>query len=150
MTNDYDPNYIPVKNFMIVGSKVVLSNSDGKILLLKRSDKVNMAGYWSFPGGALEKNEDIYTSAKREVMEETKSRIDNLFPFAIYTHLDGDNSAVVAGFMSQDSVDSIDLNWEHDDYVWVKPDKALDYKLTPHCKYFVNKYLELTKDFPWK
>ncbi|MBI3984750.1 MAG: NUDIX hydrolase [Candidatus Levybacteria bacterium] len=44
----------------------IIVNLKGEILLV-----LNKLGYWTFPRGHIEKNEDILEAAKREVKEET-------------------------------------------------------------------------------
>lgn len=43
---------------------------DGKILCAQRSEKMNLPFKWEFPGGKVEKGEDLETSLKREIKEE--------------------------------------------------------------------------------
>jgi 8-oxo-dGTP pyrophosphatase MutT (NUDIX family) len=57
-----------------VGVKVLLKNSEGKILLLKRSEekygKTN--GSWDIVGGRIDPGTPLLDNLKREVEEETK------------------------------------------------------------------------------
>lgn len=53
--------------FIIVGC--IVSNKDGKILLIQEDDK------WNQPAGWLELNESIIDGAKREAQEETGQEI---------------------------------------------------------------------------
>ena len=60
-----------------VGVGVIIIK-DGKVLLGKRKN-AHGEGSWSFPGGHLEFNEELFDCAKREVLEETGIKIKNLF-----------------------------------------------------------------------
>jgi ADP-ribose pyrophosphatase YjhB (NUDIX family) len=51
----------------ITGTSIIPVLPDGRIVLVQRRDN----GRWSFPGGLVEWGEDIPTSAKRELAEET-------------------------------------------------------------------------------
>lgn len=51
----------------ITGASVIPVMPDGRIVLVRRRDN----GKWSIPGGLIEWGEDISTSAKRELAEET-------------------------------------------------------------------------------
>lgn len=62
-------------------SVVVLFNKNHQILLEERADD----GYFDFPGGGLEKDEDPIDGAKRELFEETGLIADELRLFKIYT-----------------------------------------------------------------
>ena len=59
-----------------VGIGVIITK-DSKVLFGKRKGS-HGEGTWSFPGGHLEFGEDIFTCARREVMEETGVEITNL------------------------------------------------------------------------
>ena len=48
----------------------ILKDSDGKYLLGKRLDSQSWAGWWEFPGGKLESNENPSEALKREIYEE--------------------------------------------------------------------------------
>jgi len=50
---------------------------DGKVLFGKRKN-AHGEGFWCFPGGHLELNENIEDCARREVLEETGLSIKNL------------------------------------------------------------------------
>lgn len=51
----------------IAGTCIIPVLPDGRIVLVQRRDN----GKWSMPGGLIEWGEDITTSAKRELAEET-------------------------------------------------------------------------------
>jgi ADP-ribose pyrophosphatase YjhB (NUDIX family) len=57
-----------------VGVKVLLKNSDGKILLLKRSEEKygKTQGSWDIPGGRIDPGSELIANLKREVEEETR------------------------------------------------------------------------------
>ncbi|GGD91324.1 NUDIX hydrolase [Paenibacillus nasutitermitis] len=52
----------------LMGSASVISDSEGRILLVKHSYGKNN---WDLPGGKAEVNESVQETAKREVLEET-------------------------------------------------------------------------------
>ena len=58
---------------MVVGGRAVLEDSNGAILLHKRSD----FNVWAFPGGGAEEGESAEECIIREVFEETGLKIDN-------------------------------------------------------------------------
>lgn len=54
---------------------VIIENENGEILLVKR--KVDpKKGYWDWPGGFIEPNEDLEVSVKREIQEELQVEIE--------------------------------------------------------------------------
>lgn len=60
---------------------VILLDSEGRVLLLRRGDD----GNWCIPGGVVEPGETIEEAAKREVLEETGLVVDNMVFFNIYS-----------------------------------------------------------------
>ena len=62
-----------------IGIGVIIQKSY-KVLIGERIGS-HGAGTWSFPGGHLERNENPEDTGKREVLEETGLKIDNLRPF---------------------------------------------------------------------
>jgi len=62
---------------LVCGSRVVVENDVGQVLLEKRRD----FGRWGLPGGAAEEGDDLETTAIREVFEETGLTVSHLKPF---------------------------------------------------------------------
>lgn len=56
---------LPLRN----GVGIVLLNSENKVFVAKRID--NPKKFWQMPQGGVNKNEDFYTAALRELKEET-------------------------------------------------------------------------------
>lgn len=63
----YDDPAAPEANSMVPSVNVVVSNSGGDILLIRRSDNQN----WAVPGGAIDLGESMVQAAVREIKEET-------------------------------------------------------------------------------
>jgi ADP-ribose pyrophosphatase YjhB (NUDIX family) len=66
---------------LFVGTRAVLRDDAGRVLLIRRSDN----GEWALPAGALEIGESVVEGAIREVAEETGLTARALTPFAMYT-----------------------------------------------------------------
>ena len=54
-----------------VGAAVVIWDSDGRLLLVKRGPGATKAGLWSIPAGSVDYGEDVREAAARELLEET-------------------------------------------------------------------------------
>ncbi len=60
-------------------AKVVIIDSEDRVLMLKRSNYVEKyAGHWDLPGGHIKVGEDFEIGMKREVKEETDLDIENV------------------------------------------------------------------------
>jgi|TARA_Y100000294_G_scaffold173121_1_gene188777 putative (di)nucleoside polyphosphate hydrolase len=76
------------------GVGIVLLNSKNKIFVAKRIDNPN--NFWQMPQGGVDKNEDCYTAALRELKEETNivsvkliKEIEDKFTYVLPNHLIG-------------------------------------------------------------
>jgi ADP-ribose pyrophosphatase YjhB (NUDIX family) len=61
-----DPN-APSANSLVPSVNVAVTNADGAILLIRRTDNDN----WALPGGAIDLGESLTQAAVRETKEET-------------------------------------------------------------------------------
>jgi ADP-ribose pyrophosphatase YjhB (NUDIX family) len=92
-TDYYHDPAAPAANSLVVGSSAVITDSEGRILLHRRSD----SGNWALPGGAMELGETLAGCAVREVREETgfEVRIDRIVgiysdPGHVFAYDDGE------------------------------------------------------------
>jgi len=98
------------------------ANNTGRVLLLRRSERVHRSGEWNLPGGQPEPGETPLQTAIRETHEETGIVIDPrevrlievLFP-AYYVYEVRSHGGQV----------DPQLNWESDSWVWVWPEEAV-------------------------
>jgi ADP-ribose pyrophosphatase YjhB (NUDIX family) len=63
----YHDSAAPQANSLVAGASAVVADSDGRILLQRRSD----SGNWALPGGVMDIGETLAGCAIREVREET-------------------------------------------------------------------------------
>jgi ADP-ribose pyrophosphatase YjhB (NUDIX family) len=63
----YDDPAAPEANSLVPSVNVVVTNSAGEVLLIRRSDNDN----WAVPGGAIDLGESMAQAAVRETREET-------------------------------------------------------------------------------
>lgn len=70
--------HVPI---LVCGASVVVVNGRGEILLHKRRDN----GCWAFPGGAVDVDERVEDTARREILEETGLTIREMRLFGVYS-----------------------------------------------------------------
>jgi 8-oxo-dGTP pyrophosphatase MutT (NUDIX family) len=63
----YDDPQAPRANSIVPSANVVVTDDEGRVLVIHRSDNDN----WALPGGALDLGESLVETAVREVKEET-------------------------------------------------------------------------------
>jgi 8-oxo-dGTP pyrophosphatase MutT (NUDIX family) len=76
-----DPN-APKANSVVPSANVIVSDDEGRILLIRRTDNDN----YSLPGGSLDLGESIAQTAVRETEEETGIRCEVTGLVGIYTN----------------------------------------------------------------
>ena len=81
---------LPLRN----GVGIVVLNNENKVFVAKRID--NPKNFWQMPQGGVDKNEDLYTAALRELKEETSivsveliKGIEKKFTYILPDHLIG-------------------------------------------------------------
>ncbi|HEY3281859.1 MAG TPA: NUDIX domain-containing protein [Armatimonadota bacterium] len=66
---------------LLVGSGVLVLDTEGRLLLHRRSDN----GCWGIPGGCMEPGETLEETARREVLEETGLRLGELTLYGVFS-----------------------------------------------------------------
>jgi len=116
----------------------------GKILLLKRSDKVgSYRGQWAGVSGYMEPGEEDEASAKRELEEEIGN--GSLRPtkrLEPQRFRDSDVVWCVHPFLFDVPSRDVRIDWEHDSYEWVSPEDVGRYPTVPGLQSIVCKLLE--------
>ena len=77
----YDDPSAPKANRLVPSVNVVVTNDNGEILLIRRSDNDN----WAIPGGAIDLSESMAEAAIRETSEETGIACEITGLVGIYT-----------------------------------------------------------------
>jgi len=112
---------------------------EGKVLLLKRSDKVGtFKGKWAGVSGFIEK-ENSLEAALREIKEETG--IDNKYlellkigtPFDVNDTVN-DTIWSINPFLFLFKGEEIKIDWEHDTFEWIYPKEMERYNTVPNLK----------------
>jgi 8-oxo-dGTP pyrophosphatase MutT (NUDIX family) len=128
----------------------LLTNDDGKILILKRSDKVRTyKGLWGGIAGYVEEGEEPYETAIKEIREEVGIKEDNVIlvkrldPVAFTDYYDGEKyDWIVFIFIFKiKKKGKINIDWEHIEYSWITPSEIEKYDTVPHLKDIVSKFL---------
>jgi 8-oxo-dGTP pyrophosphatase MutT (NUDIX family) len=121
-------------------TKIVTSfiKDDGKLLLLKRSNKVKtMKDLWAGISGIIEKNEDPLSRAKIEIFEEIGILEDEIKlikaakEMRVKSPQYENHEWQIFPFLFEVKEPKIKLNWENSEYVWIKKEELSNYKTVP-------------------
>ena len=64
----------------------IIFNPRGRVLISKRADHVHQGGLWEFPGGKLNRDEDIIQGLNRELREELGITVISASPLIQISH----------------------------------------------------------------
>lgn len=112
---------------------------DGKVLLLKRSDKVGtFRGKWAGVSGFIE-GENSLEAALREIKEETgvDSKCLELLKIGIpFDVKDTINDTIwsINPFLFLFKGEEIKIDWEHDSFEWIYPKDIDNYEIVTNLK----------------
>lgn len=118
--------------------RAVITNEDGKILIIKRSsDSKTNPGKWELPGGKVDQGESFDKALLREVYEETnlKIKLDNVIgasqqdlPLIRAVHI------IMSGSIADGE---LNLSSEHEGYAWEFLENLKDYELADWLENFI-------------
>jgi len=110
---------------VIQGALILVVNSEGHVLLLKRHPSAKFAPrQWGFPGGKVEEGETPLEAAVRETQEETTLKVKDPQPL-------GQFSAVEA-YLGEEYTGTVEIDFEHTEWAWVDPQNLTQYDLAPN------------------
>ncbi|WP_302626754.1 NUDIX hydrolase [uncultured Eubacterium sp.] len=108
--------------------------NNGQFLFIKRSRfEKNMAGKWVFPGGKVEKNEDVIAALYRELKEETGLIFTDEFAFlSSYHFLRAEDNSSSQGFVFLVRSENRDIKIDSsiEEYRWINPEEIVDFKFS--------------------
>lgn len=124
--------------------KGIITRSDGKILVLKRSAQDDHApSIWETVGGAMDTEETPQTALEREIKEETGLTVAVLNPFNVFTiKKDTGESKVGITFLCNYISGEVMLSEEHEEYRWIHPDEFATMKSAPSLHREIEAYTQ--------
>jgi len=107
---------------VVLMSKVVVTDPDGRVLVLRRSHTDPRRPLtWDLPGGLVDQGEDPNVTAQRELQEETGLTADTLTLKSAGSRNEGEY-VIMLTYLAHTAATDIKLSFEHDQYRWIKPE----------------------------
>lgn len=132
--------------------KTLVINSEGKLLLLRRSETdVRRPLQWDFPGGHLDAGESIEEGAIREVLEESGLSVKLNRPLFTKTEIvtwkdsqgEQTRNVIWIYFSSFSDGDAkVKVSNEHNEYAWIEIKEALNLIQYPRHKEVIQHILD--------
>lgn len=145
---DYlDDPEAPPANSLVPSVNVAVTNEDGQVLLMRRTDNDN----WALPGGAMDYGETMAQAAIRETQEETGIDCEILGLVGIYTNprhvilytSDGEVRQECSFVFSARAASGVPTpSSESSEVLWVAPDEVDRYPMHPSMRQRVEHFLE--------
>ena len=109
----------------------LMFDENGRILSCKRSEKDIWGGWWEFPGGKIEHDENPYQALTREILEELNLQISpsKIEERLIHDYDDYQVELIIlnCGTVSKNKITLL----EHDDMRWLSREELLEVKWLP-------------------
>jgi len=116
------------KLIKVVGA--VIENENNEILCALRSPSMSLPNMWEFPGGKVEKDENLKEAIEREIQEELDCKIEFLDTFNDNTH-EYDNFIVNLITVKCKLVSGTPTANEHSKLIWLKRENLDSLKWAP-------------------
>lgn len=116
------------KLIKVVGA--VIENENNEILCALRSPDMSLPNMWEFPGGKVEKAENLKEAIEREIQEELDCKIEFLDTFNDNTH-EYDNFIVNLITVKCKLVSGTPTANEHSKLIWLKRENLDSLKWAP-------------------
>jgi 8-oxo-dGTP diphosphatase len=112
----------------VVGA--IIENEDNEILCALRSPKMSLPNLWEFPGGKIEKNENLKEAIEREIKEELNCDIEFIGLFNDNTH-EYDTFIINLIIVKCRLVKGVPKASEHSKLIWLKRENLASLKWAP-------------------
>lgn len=127
--------------------KALVKKGSTFLILRRHLKSTYYPGFWDFPGGKVNKQENLVDSIQREVYEETKLEVNVVKKIGTYNVILEDNSCLsgwkLIVYEVESSFGEVKLSKEHIDFKWIDKKRLLGENLEYNMRYFLQKYLEM-------
>lgn len=129
-------------------TRVIIKDTNGKILFLKRKDSKNANNMWCLPGGRIDSNEKAEEAIIRESKEEINLDLKNiifLFDYYIPAIEGQTKKQSICSVFQADYSGNIKLNSEHSEFVWISSEDMINYSIAFNHNKIIEKFLSCSR-----
>ncbi len=108
----------------------IIYNEENRFLMALKKAGKNLAGYWEFPGGKVEKGEDELIAIIREIREELNLELKNIHYCFEYQYLENEQTIDITFFRAQIDQGNMVLT-DHDEIAWLNEMETNNYNIAP-------------------
>ena len=108
----------------------IIYNEENRFLMALKKAGKNLAGYWEFPGGKVEKGEDELVAIEREIKEELNLELKDILFIFRYQYLENGQTIDITFFRAQIDRGNMVLT-DHDEIAWMNEFDTHKYKIAP-------------------
>ena len=131
-----------INHYMKKGVNIVITNNQGKILILERSSsEFNYPNFWDLPGGKVENDETLQEAVKREVKEESGLDIEQEQNY-FYVHHCQDKEVDIYGFKANLISGDVIISEEHTKFRWISENEWKNLKYTPSVRATIEEFFK--------
>jgi mutator protein MutT len=129
----------------VVSVRLIVTNKDGRVLILRRPLKSHGAEGWCLPGGKIDFGATAEQTAVKELAEETALTCTNARFLFYQDSLPSEESAmhVVNLYFACEVEGQLRLNEESTDSAWISADNLADYRMVFRNDEGLRRYWEL-------
>ncbi|MFJ9383780.1 (deoxy)nucleoside triphosphate pyrophosphohydrolase [Peribacillus sp. NPDC101481] len=109
----------------------IIENEKEEILCALRSPEMSIPNMWEFPGGKVEKGEDIFTALKREIDEELQCKVET--ETTVFNDNTHEYETFIINLLSIKCriIEGTPTANEHSKLIWLKRDNLSSLKWAP-------------------
>ncbi|MBI4085262.1 MAG: NUDIX domain-containing protein [Candidatus Liptonbacteria bacterium] len=120
-----------------------------KILIVKRSSELRFyPGLWNGLGGFLDDDRGLEEKVREELQEEIGIGSDDIVSIKSGEIFDADDPEfgktwIIHPILVEVRTDKVVLDWEAEEYRWIKPEELADFKIADSFKKVVKNFFDL-------
>ena len=123
-----------IRMHVVVG--ILYDVSGDKVLITKRTEKQFLTGYWEFPGGKVENDEDSFTALRREFYEELGVNLKSAKRLMKISH-DYTEKNVLLDVWEIDEWEGEPISREGQEMIWSHKNNLFEYKFPEADKHII-------------